>query len=132
MRLKKRRGKTYVLKSAASTGPRRMLAASHRWDSSWLSVVVLLAIEVSGSGRRLRQVRSHLISKLLILGGCALRVGNHTSGLGLSAVDRASAPKRFGSLSDASSGLHCMVVPFIAQSRTRRAKGFAIKLSAVP
>jgi len=34
IRLKKRSGKIYVLKSAASTGPRRILAASQRCDSS--------------------------------------------------------------------------------------------------
>jgi hypothetical protein len=33
MRLKKSKGKMYVLKSAASTGPRGMLAASQRCDS---------------------------------------------------------------------------------------------------
>src|SRR6266567_9635249 len=49
MRLKNKSGKTYVLKSAASTGPRRMLAASHKWDSSRFkltaSVVILVPVQ---------------------------------------------------------------------------------------
>lgn len=39
-RLKNSSGKTYDLKSAASTGPFRIEAAFQRWDASWESVIM--------------------------------------------------------------------------------------------
>ncbi len=53
MRLKKSNGKMYVLKSAASTGPRKMLADSQRWFESVDSIETVVRHYVPFCGCRL-------------------------------------------------------------------------------